>query len=96
MLLMFACSFSLILSSLSWQEQDVGLDLGHIFFLLWDWNIATGLGANILSVETLTSIPGLSLSKCFSFQMSHITRKPVFRVSDQVRLKPGCAASEAS
>ena len=28
--------------------------------------------------------------------MSHVTRKPVFGVSDQVRLKPGCAASEAS
>ena len=28
--------------------------------------------------------------------MSHVTRKPVFGVSDQVRLKPGCIASEAS
>ena len=28
--------------------------------------------------------------------MSPVVRKPVFGVSDQVRLKPGCAASEAS
>ena len=28
--------------------------------------------------------------------LSHIMRKPVFRVSDQVRLKPYCSATEAS
>ena len=28
--------------------------------------------------------------------MSLVTRKPVFRVFDQVRLKPACAATEAS
>ena len=30
-----------------------------------------------------------------SFYMSHITRKPVFRVCDQVRHKQVCAATEA-
>ena len=29
-------------------------------------------------------------------KMSHVTRKPVFGVSDQVRLKPACSAAEAS
>ena len=28
--------------------------------------------------------------------MSHITRKPVFGISDQVRLKPACSATETS
>ena len=28
--------------------------------------------------------------------MSHVTRKPVFGVCDQVRLKPACSATEAS
>ena len=28
--------------------------------------------------------------------MSLITRKPVFEIFDQVRLKPACAATEAS
>ena len=28
--------------------------------------------------------------------MSPVTRKPVFGVSDQVRLKPACSATEAS
>ena len=28
--------------------------------------------------------------------MSHVTRKPVLRVSDQVRLKPVCSAKEDS
>ena len=28
--------------------------------------------------------------------MNHITRKPVFRVSDQVRLRPACSATETS
>ena len=27
-------------------------------------------------------------------QMSHVMRKPVFGVSDQVRHKPGCTATE--
>ena len=31
---------------------------------------------------------------CF-YHMSLVTRKPVFGVSDQVRLKPACAATEA-
>ena len=30
------------------------------------------------------------------YDMSLVTRKPVFRVSDEVRLKPACAATEAS
>ena len=30
------------------------------------------------------------------FHMSHVTRKPVFGVFDQVRLKRVCAATEAS
>ena len=30
------------------------------------------------------------------YNMSHITRKPVFRVSDQLRLKPACSATEYS
>ena len=30
------------------------------------------------------------------FHMSHVARKPVFKVSDQVRLKPACSTSEAS
>ena len=29
-------------------------------------------------------------------RMSHITRKPIFRVCDQVRLKPACSATETS
>ena len=29
-------------------------------------------------------------------QMSHVTRKPVFDVCDQVRLKPACSADESS
>ena len=28
--------------------------------------------------------------------MSHVTRKPVFGVCDQVRLKPACSAAETS
>ena len=31
-----------------------------------------------------------------TFQNSHVMRKPVFGVFDQVRLKPACAATEAS
>ena len=30
------------------------------------------------------------------FYMSHLTRKPVFGVCDQVRLKPACSATETS
>ena len=30
------------------------------------------------------------------FKLSHVTRKPVFGVCDQVRHKPACAATEAS
>ena len=32
----------------------------------------------------------------YHFNMSLITRKPVFGVSDQVRLKPACSATETS
>ena len=32
----------------------------------------------------------------FLFQMSHITRKPVFGICDLVRLKPACSAKETS
>ena len=31
-----------------------------------------------------------------SIHMSHVTRKPVFEIFDQVRLKPACSATEAS
>ena len=44
---------------------------------------------NSLKVKTGVSY-GVAL------HMSHIMRKPVFGVSDQVRLKQGCSASEAS
>ena len=33
---------------------------------------------------------------CGLFLLSRVMRKPVFGISDQVRLKPGCSASEAS
>ena len=40
----------------------------------------------------------LAKSICFSlellFHLSHITRKSVFRVCDQVRLKPACSTTE--
>ena len=29
-------------------------------------------------------------------KLSHVTGKPVFEICDQVRLKPACAATEAS
>ena len=35
-------------------------------------------------------------SKFLLVDISHITRKPVFGVSDQVRLKPACSVREAS
>ena len=34
--------------------------------------------------------------ECIKYKMSLVTRKPVFGVFDQVRLKPACAATEAS
>ena len=30
-----------------------------------------------------------------TLHMSHVMRKPIYRVSDQVRRKPACAATEA-
>ena len=30
------------------------------------------------------------------YEMSHVSRKPVFMVCDQVRLKPACLADETS
>ena len=38
----------------------------------------------------------LSLNTNKQIYLSLVTRKPVFGVSDQVRLKPACLASEAS
>ena len=38
-------------------------------------------------------------SRCYSVAqqyMSHVTKKTVFGVSDQLRLKPACSATEAS
>ena len=47
-----------------------------------------------------TSVTSAGVTVTFEIQirhhLSHITRKPVFGVCDQVRLKPDCSATEAS
>ena len=48
-------------------------------------------GSNMKNLKTQRQIASVLF-----YHMSLITRKPVFGVYDQVRLKPTCAATEAS
>ena len=61
------------------------INLAHITYcLLWGYPLCTYVRGGILS--KLWWLPHLS----------HITRKPVFGVCNQVRLKPACSAIETS
>ena len=56
---------------------------------------------NNLAIEDVLVNPGcIDLNQCFFFakviELSLVMRKPVFGVSDQVRLKAACAATEAN
>ena len=45
---------------------------------------------------SVTFVVGCLQVRHFYFDLSLVVRKPVFRVSDQVPLKPGCTATEDS
>ena len=45
---------------------------------------------------SMLKVKSLGISGTETRYMSHVTRKPVFRVCDQVRLKPPCLADETS
>ena len=66
------------------------LNPGHKYFLLVDtgttWEQSREL--NKFCAELLKKLKGMS------FCLSRMVRKPVFRVSDPVRHKPGCTATE--
>ena len=55
-----------------------------------------GLGPNIFSLPVILHV---TMRACLALtiqNMSLVTRNPVSGVSDQVRLKPACASTEAS
>ena len=68
------------------------VSMAHLYVFwneIWLWHI--GLGWAIITLW----------ATCFCilwthYHMSHVTRKPVFEVCDQVRLKPDCSATETS
>ena len=55
----------------------------------------TGQGKIFRLYVDVATAPTAAL-RMLKHKMSLIMRKPVFRVSNQVRLKPACAATEAS
>ena len=48
----------------------------------------------LLFLSFFRKIPVFDANNDDPDQMSHVMRKPVFRVCDQVRLKPACSAAE--
>ena len=55
----------------------------------WTNNNIISLVLFILKIMFVTEI-----NEFFQDHMSHVVRKPVFGVSDQVRHKPGCTVTE--
>ena len=64
-------------------------------YLASDWFEST-LIANTVAHLRFCCEHVFSMFCCVPFHMSHVTRKPVFGVCDQVRLKPACSADETS
>ena len=68
------------------------------------WVLLVLRSADLCSKETKehnyhhgnTNFPTCAVDKLIGYHTSHVTRKPVFGIFDQVRLKLACSTSEAS
>ena len=77
-------------------QRRLWSDWAHTHFVsfVMSWLTYFAFSSTTLPLRTRGGLRSLTVT--LPSDMSPVTRKPVFGVSDQVRLKPVCSASEAS
>ena len=86
---------TVLLLVLSWGGSFLLQTVKVQFRVPWSWrNKLTRVCNNCNSVCIFWTIPAVCSNLTISITISLVTRKPVFGVSDQLRLKPACSADE--